>query len=62
MPLGPGKYGNLAASARDQTDAAAAIVMIIDGVDGSGFSIVGHISPHILVKILRSMADQIEQS
>ena len=36
---GPGKYDDICTVARERTDAQAAIVIIINGVLGSGFSL-----------------------
>jgi len=36
---GPGKYGDLCAYVREHAGAQAAIVMVIDGKHGDGFSV-----------------------
>ena len=62
MALGPGKYDSLVTPIRLETDAAAVILIVIDGKQGSGFS-VQSTSPRItkrLPALLRVMADQIE--
>lgn len=38
MPIGPGKYDDLCTLVRKRTKARCAIVIVIDGAKGSGFS------------------------
>jgi hypothetical protein len=38
MPLGPGKYDDLCTEVREKTNAHTAILIIMDGNKGSGFS------------------------
>ena len=59
---GPGKYDDICTMVRENTQATGAIVIVVDGNKGSGFS-VQTISPdfaNILPKILRLMADDLE--
>jgi hypothetical protein len=68
MPAGPGKYDHIASLARTATNAQAVVVIIIDGDDGSGFSLqaakrfVEGGESDVLVKVLRIVADQIEKA
>lgn len=62
MALGPGKYDDLATEARKQTQAEGAVVIIVNGVKGSGFS--AQLSPELTLKLpsmLRHMADELER-
>jgi len=61
MPIGPGKYDDLCSYARDVAEAGATILIILGGKHGSGFSI--QAPPEfvlVLPKLLRKMADEIE--
>lgn len=64
MPFGPGVYDDECSTARVATKAHTAILMIIGGMKGSGFSVqTAH--PQMLVdlpNVLRAMAKQIEES
>lgn len=61
MALGPGKYDHLATIARTAADAAAVAIIVIDGVNGSGFSVQAPEGfAEQLPALLRSMADEIE--
>jgi hypothetical protein len=60
--IGPGKYDDLCTLVRKNANAAAAIVLIIDGKIGNGFACQGH--PGILRELpdlLREVANQIEE-
>lgn len=64
MAIGPGKYDDVCTQVRLIAGATTAIVIIIDGNNGNGFA-VQSIDPFIqtsLPKILREMAEQIENS
>lgn len=63
MALGPGKYDKEATAVRESTQARGVIVIVIDGVLGSGFSAqtVGSLAIE-LPAMLRSIADQIEST
>ena len=62
MAQGPGKYDDVATMALSATRAQAVIVVVIGGDRGSGFSVQALEGVVLdLPKILRSMADQIEQ-
>jgi hypothetical protein len=61
--IGPGKYDAECTFVREWTKATAAIVVVVNGNKGSGFSC--QAPPEIAAKlpaILRDMADQIERS
>jgi hypothetical protein len=68
MPAGPGKYDHVATLARTATNAQAVVVIIVDGDEGSGFSVqatprfVEGGESDVLVKVLRDVADQIEKA
>jgi hypothetical protein len=62
MSAGPGKYDGLATMVREQADARGVIVIVIEGDNGSGFSVQGDLSVTLrLPAMLRNMADQIEK-
>jgi hypothetical protein len=70
MPIGPGKYNQLCTNVRLIARAEAAIVIIMNGDRGSGFSIqctAGNLSldqtpvAAWLPSLLRHMADEIEK-
>jgi len=62
MALGPGKYDELCTLARERAKALAAVVIIIDGEHGSGFSVQGPAALTLdLPCILRLLADDIEK-
>lgn len=59
---GPGKYDEVATTARETTQAEAVFIFIIGGSQGSGFSVQAYnpeIIPH-LPRMLREVADQLE--
>lgn len=59
--MGPGKYDELCTEVRDKVKADGAIVLIINGDKGSGFSCQASLPLIIgLPAMLRSMANQIE--
>lgn len=63
MPLGPGKYDPLCTHVREQAGAAGAIVIVLNGVYGSGFSVQSTMDITAeLSLMLREIADQIEAS
>lgn len=60
---GPGKYDDICTVARERTDAQAAIVIIINGVLGSGFSLQSE-HPDVVVQLpdmLETMAKEIRE-
>jgi len=63
MPVGPGKYDDACTAVRVATEAHAIVLIVIDGNQGSGFSVQasGDAAAH-LPGLLRSLADQIEAS
>lgn len=61
MALGPGKYDDLCGYARSKAQADGALLLIINGAKGSGFS--AQLSPELtltLPAILWGVAKQIE--
>ena len=64
MPNGPGKYDDLCTEVRTAAGAEAAIVIVIGGNRGSGFSVQVHGEDMTarLPELLRNMADEIERS
>jgi hypothetical protein len=62
MPLGPGKYDDLATHAREASSADAVIVIVVNGDKGSGFSVQTNGTAALkLPALLRILADAIEQ-
>ena len=59
---GPGKYDDLCTFAREQSEADFALVCILNGNKGNGFSVQSrpNIAVDAVVALLRQMADQIE--
>ena len=64
MAIGPGKYDDLCTIVREEAEASLALVIIVKGKKGSGFSIQGEDLSDLvyLSDLLRNTADQIEQS
>jgi hypothetical protein len=63
MPIGAGKYDELCTYVRSETRAIGAIVMVLDGNKGSGFSVQADLETTMqLPALLRQTADQIEAS
>ena len=63
MPIGPGKYDDACTAARESTDAAAVILIVLDGRHGSGFSVQANLATTFaLPQILRRAADDIERT
>ena len=64
MAIGPGKYDDFCTAVREEAEAEAALVIILYGKRGSGFSVqtadLGVLAQ--LPALLRNTADQIEQS
>lgn len=67
MADGPGKYNDACTVAMAMTDAQAVVLIVLNGKDGHGFSVVEHeVQTHgkrtaaQLPSILRSVADEIE--
>lgn len=62
MAMGPGKYDDLATDVRKKAQADGAVVIIVNGNKGNGFS--AQLSPELtltLPSMLRHMADQMEE-
>lgn len=62
MAIGPGKYDDLCTEARTKAGAEGALLLIVNGARGSGFS--AQLSLELtltLPSILRSIANQIEE-
>lgn len=63
MPVGPGKYDALCTKVRLEAKARAAIVIVLDGELGSGFSCQAEIGVVIsLPELLESVARQIRET
>lgn len=64
MPVGPGKYDDLCTDVRERTKAACAIVIVVDGEKGSGFSVQSMTMDLqlSLPAFLRKIAKEIERS
>lgn len=61
MPVGPGKYDDLATHAREQAQADGVVVLVFGGNKGSGFSVQGNMPLQMaLPDLLRMMADDID--
>lgn len=60
---GPGKYDELCTMCREQARAKGAVLIILGGDAGSGFSVqsTGAGLAQFIPKLLRSVADQIEE-
>jgi len=62
MAIGAGKYDEEATLVRLRTKAKGSIVFILEGIQGTGFSVQATAKDIlILPEILRSLADQIEK-
>jgi hypothetical protein len=62
MTVGPGKYDDLCTVVREKANAAAAIVIVIGGTKGSGFSV--QCDPPTLARlpdVLETMARQLRE-
>jgi hypothetical protein len=61
--MGPGKYDDVCTRVREETHAVVALIAIIGGDKGNGFSVqaVGGVPPADLAAMLRHMAEQIER-
>lgn len=60
--IGPGKYDELCTLAREAAEAKAAVLILLSGNRGNGFSV--QAPPEFTLKlphVLRDMADQIER-
>jgi NAD(P)H-dependent flavin oxidoreductase YrpB (nitropropane dioxygenase family) len=63
MPAGPGKYDDVCTQAREAAQATGALLIILDGKHGGGFSCQGQPQQLLsLPEILRSVADEISLS
>jgi hypothetical protein len=64
MAVGPGKYDELCTLVREQAKARAAIVIIIGGDKGSGFSVQAEDTQAsaVLPDLLENMAKQIREA
>jgi len=60
MTVGAGKYDRLCTIVREEAGAAGALVLVIDGEKGSGFSVQADIATQMrLPELLESIARQI---
>jgi len=63
MPLGPGKYDQLCTIAREAAKAEGAMLIVIHGQFGNGFSVQASAEATVaLPSILRQVADSIERA
>ena len=63
MPIGPGKYDDSCTQVRDQANARAAIIIVIDGELGNGCSCQADLEITLAMPtILRNLADEVERS
>jgi hypothetical protein len=63
MPLGPGKYDDEATEIREKLHAAGIILIVLGGDKGQGFSAqLDFAATMAIPEILRTVADQIEES
>lgn len=61
MPIGSGRYDELCTVTREKAEAAGAILIILGGKLGSGFSVqIPDRDVHAVPKLLREMAGVIE--
>ena len=62
MAKGPGKYDPLATIVREATEARAVILLVIEGSEGSGFTVQQEEGVTLdLPRLLRRVADDIEE-
>lgn len=62
MPLGPGKYDEECMDVLNKTGALSAMVIVIEGTRGTGFSVKASIGvQRALPGILRAVADQMQE-
>lgn len=63
MAIGPGKYDDLCTYVREHANAEGALLLVVRGDHGTGFStqLRASVHPHEIVKMLRAVADQIER-
>lgn len=63
MPVGPGKYDDLCTDVRVKANADGAVVIIINGRHGHGFSMQASPAATVgLPRLLRDVAKEIERS
>lgn len=63
MPIGPGKYDHLCTYVREQANAEGAIVVILNGDRGAGFSVQADLRAQLtLADLLEHMAKEIRAS
>jgi len=64
MAIGPGKYDDICTVIREMTGASCAMIVIIDGTKGSGFSIQSHstiLNSDNIATLLENIANQIRE-
>jgi hypothetical protein len=62
MAMGAGKYDAICTAVREETKANTVILLILDGVKGSGLSVQAPLGIQMnLPRILRDVADDIER-
>lgn len=63
MAIGPGTYDHLCTLVRERAHARAAVVIVIDGADGHGFSVQADlVSSLVLADVLENVAREIRKS
>jgi hypothetical protein len=63
MPLGPGKYDDLATYVREHTQAEGVVVVVFGGTKGGGFSVQAPLPLQVVLPaLLRMLADDIDAS
>lgn len=64
MPVGPGKYDSLCTKVREESGANAAIVIVLGGIHGDGFSVqaLGRDMASKLPDLLDNLSKQIRES
>jgi hypothetical protein len=62
VAIGPGKYDDLATYVREKARASAVVVIVVEGVKGSGFSVQAQADVALALPVLlRRIADDIEE-
>lgn len=63
MPIGPGKYDSLCTKVREESEAQTAIVIVMNGKDGSGFSVQSVLEDSLpLAALLEHIAKELRAS
>lgn len=63
MPLGPGKYDDLCTRVREEAEADGALVIILGGEHGNGFSCQADLRSQLMLpNLLENVARQMRES